>query len=112
MLVCFTKVMNGWIIYPERMEANINATKGLVFSQDVQSLFTKESGLPREEACDIVCQIAQKCWGEGLEFIEALCADSRITAHVTREQLEPCFRIEPKIQYVDRIFERVFGKKA
>jgi len=109
MLTCFTKTMSKWIIYPERMATNIDTTKGLIFSQDVQSLFASTTGLPREEACDIVCQIAQKCWTEGLEFLDVLCADLRVAEHLTREQLQPCFQIKPKLQHVDHIFERVFG---
>ena len=112
MLTCFTDAITKWLIYPEKMKGNIILTKGLIFSQDVQSLFANESNLPREEACDIVCQIAQRCWDEGMEFLEALCADSRVSQHISREQLQTCFQIEPKIKYVDYIFERVFGKAA
>ena len=96
----------GWIVYPERMKKNLEMTGGLVFSQDVQSLLAKRSGLPREEAHGIVREIAQSCWDTGENFKQALLADERVTQHLAPEEIDDCFSVSDKLRYVGYVMER------
>ena len=93
-----------------RFENNLNLTKGLIFSQEVQSLIANKSGLPREEAYKLVRDIAQQCWDDRSNFFEALWENLQIRTHVTKKELKSCFDLKQKIKYVDYIFEKVFGK--
>ncbi len=111
MLARLAKIIEEWIIYPERMKKNLDITKGLIFSQEVQSLIAKNSGLPREEAYKIVRDIAQNCWENGKDFAKELSLNQEITKYVTGSELVKCFDLQEKIKHVDYIFEKVFRKE-
>src|SRR2546421_5141422 len=61
MLVLFTGIIDGLLVYPERMQENLEITHGLGFSQRVL-LALVEAGLSREEAYKIVQRNAKKVW--------------------------------------------------
>ncbi|MFA5872084.1 MAG: adenylosuccinate lyase [Parcubacteria group bacterium] len=108
MLARLVGLMEKWIVYPERMEDNLNLTKGLVFSQNVQALLAEKSNLPREDAYKIVRDIAQQCWESREDFREALQKNTDVMEYLSSEELEGCFDINTKLKYVDYIFEKVF----
>lgn len=109
MLKRLTGLIEKWIIHPENMERNLNLTKGLIFSQNVQTLLAKKSSLPREDAYKIVRDIAQECWESREDFKEALEKNSAVKRYLSLEDLENCFDLKTKLKYVDYIFEKVFG---
>jgi adenylosuccinate lyase len=111
MIARLTKIIKRWVIYPEKMIKNRELTKGLIFSQEVQALVAKKSGLPREDAYKLVRDIAQACWDTSEDFQEKLLNDKHIMAMVTVEELCNCFNIQNKVRYVDYIFEQVFRKE-
>lgn len=96
-------------VFPEKMMRNLQATKGLIFSQEVMMLTAKESGLPREEAHTLVRDIALRCWETDTDFLHSLRCDHEIKGYISDGKLCECFRLEEKIKYVDYIFQRVFG---
>jgi adenylosuccinate lyase len=49
----FTGVMDGLVVYPERMQRNLERTQGLIYSSKVLNALI-ESGLKREAAYEIV----------------------------------------------------------
>ncbi len=99
------------IAYPEKMKENLNLTKGLVFSQNVQTLLAEKSNLPREDAYKIIRDIAQNCWENKEDFHEALQKNKEVTKYISAKELEECFDLKLKLKYVDYIFEKVFGKQ-
>lgn len=111
MLMRLARIIRNWIIYPEKMRKNLDLTKGLIFSQEVQALVAEKSGLPREDAYKLVRDIAQKCWDTKDDFLEALLGDKEIMSYVTEDELKQCFDLQAKLQHVDYIFEQVFGKE-
>lgn len=102
-------LIKGLRIFPEKMRKNLDATHGLVFSQEVMMLFAKKSGMPREEAHTIVRDIAIACIEQEKDFKQALLADETIMTRLTAEEIEACFSLENKLKYVDYIFEQAFG---
>lgn len=99
------------IVYPEKMKENIFLTKGLVFSQEVQTLLAEKSNLPREDAYKIVCDIAQNCWESKEDFREALQKNKEVMKYISEKELEECFDLKNKLKHVDYIFDKVFGKR-
>jgi adenylosuccinate lyase len=89
------------------MMQNIWATRGLIFSQAVMLALTRK-GLTREEAYKLVQNCSMKAWQEGSDFRELVKADPEITRHLSEKELEACFSLEPFLQKIDFIFERVF----
>jgi len=117
MLSIFTSIMKGLKVYPENMQRNIEFTQGIIFSQRVL-LALIEKGLTREEAYKMVQDNAMKAWEKGKSFLSLLEADRRITAHLSKKELNSLFDYNYYLKYVDTIFERLGltktgrGKKA
>ena len=117
MLSIFTSIMKGLKVYPENMQRNIEFTQGIIFSQRVL-LALIEKGLTREEAYKMVQDNAMKAWEKGKSFLSLLEADRRITAHLSKKELNSLFDYNFYLKYVDTIFERLGltktgrGKKA
>lgn len=100
-------IISNWHVYPKRMMDNIWATRGLIFSQAVMLALTRK-GLTREEAYRLVQNCSMKAWQEGSDFRELVKADPEITRYLNEKELEACFSLEPFLQKIDFIFERVF----
>ena len=108
MLKRVEKIISKWIIYPENMKKNLELTKGLIFSQNVQALIANKSNLPREEAYALVREVAQRCWETKEDFFEALLTADYIMKYTEKDELKSCFNLNNKIKHVDHIFNKVF----
>jgi len=108
MLSRFTGVVKNLLVYPERMLANLNMTRGLVFSQMVL-LKCIETGMSREDSYALVQRNAMKSWSEGLDFKQLLLEDKQVMSSLSREDIDGVFRLENFLGHVDFIFGRVFG---
>lgn len=108
-LARLTGIIENMRVFPERMMRNIQATNGLVFSQEVMMLVAEKINLPREEAHTLVRDIALKCWESGEDFLSVLQFDEAIVNCVSDHELRGCFNLENKIKHVDYIFKEVFG---
>jgi adenylosuccinate lyase len=106
-----TNLMDTLLVYPERMQANLESTGGLVFSGQLL-LDLVEEGVLREDAYRIVQRNAMRAWKEGRNFRELVAADPEITARVPRARLGRAFDLQRQLRNVDKIFARVFGKAA
>ena len=108
MLHRFAGVVEGLVVYPERMQANLDLTHGLVFSQRVL-LALVDKGLVRQAAYGLVQRNAMRSWEEGLDFKTLLLGDEEVCAQLSRDEIDTCFSMAPHVAHVDTIFERVFG---
>jgi adenylosuccinate lyase len=99
------------LVYPERMLANLNSTRGLVFSGQLL-LDLVESGISREDAYRLVQSHAMHAWREGLDFHELVLSDLAITARVPRAKIERAFDLKRQLKNIDKIFARVFPSKV
>jgi adenylosuccinate lyase len=111
MLSMFTSIMKGLRVYPENMRRNIELTQGLVFSQRVLIALINK-GLTREEAYKMVQDHAMKAWQQGKDFLSLLEADRRVTAHLSKEELNSLFDYGYYLKHVDEVFERLGLSKA
>ncbi|HAJ44695.1 MAG: Adenylosuccinate lyase [Candidatus Azambacteria bacterium GW2011_GWE1_42_9] len=93
-------------VFPGRMTANLNQTKGLIFSQEVMMLVAEKSKMPREEAHTLVRDVALECWENGTDFLEVLLGNNSIIQFVSEDELRSCFNLENKVRYVDYIFAK------
>jgi adenylosuccinate lyase len=105
-----THVIDTMFVYPERMRANLESTRGLIFSGQLL-LDLVEHGVSREDAYRAVQSHAMRAWKEGLNFHDLILADKDITAKVPRAQIEHAFDLDRQLKNVDKIFARVFGPK-
>jgi adenylosuccinate lyase len=110
-LARLTGVMDKLLIYPERMQKNLDRMGGLVHSQRVLLALT-QAGAAREDAYRLVQRNAMRVWesdGE-LSLLELLKADAEVAALLPPEQLEESFDLGYHLKHVDTIFGRVFGE--
>ncbi len=109
-LARLTGVVDKLLVYPERMQANMDRMGGLIHSQRVLLALT-QNGVSREDAYRLVQRNAMKVWeSDGkLMLLDLLKQDEEVTAALTHEQLEERFDLEYHFKQVDTIFERVFG---
>jgi adenylosuccinate lyase len=112
-LARLTGVVEKLLVYPERMEKNLNRMGGLIHSQRVLLALT-QAGLSREESYALVQRNAMKVWDSDgqLSLLDLLKADPEVTGKLSNEQLESLFNLDYHLKEVDTIFARVFGSPA
>jgi len=103
-------VIDKLVVYPERMQKNLDRMGGLVHSQRVLLALT-QAGLSREEAYSLVQRNAMKVWesdGE-LSLLDLLEADPYVSQRLSADELNALFDLGYHLKHVDTIFDRVFG---
>ena len=104
-----TNLMDTMFVYPARMMANLESTRGLVFSGQLL-LDLVEHGVSREDAYRMVQEHAMHAWKEDLDFRKLVLSDKNITSRVPARQLENAFDLKRQLRNIDKIFARVFKK--
>ncbi|HKO21550.1 MAG TPA: adenylosuccinate lyase [Candidatus Eisenbacteria bacterium] len=102
------EIVSDLRIYPERMRANLDLTRGLVYSQRVLLALTT-AGMSREAAYAAVQGHAMEAWRGGPDLKARLLADSAVTKVLDKAQLEALFEPDYYLRHVERIFDRVLG---
>jgi adenylosuccinate lyase len=110
-LARLTNVVDKLLVYPERMQRNLDRMGGLVHSQRVLLALT-QAGASREDSYRLVQRNAMKVWeSDGqLSLMELLKGDPEVTALLTPAQIEAEFDLDYHFKHVDTIFARVFGE--
>jgi len=104
-------LIDAMFVYPERMMANLDSTRGLVFSGQLL-LDLVEHGVSREDAYRMVQHHAMRAWKEGRDFRQLVMNDKEITNRVPRQQIEHAFDLKRQLRNIDKIFTRVFGDRG
>jgi adenylosuccinate lyase len=102
MLDRFAWLVEELIVNGERMRANLESSRGLVFSQRVLSSLVA-SGLGRDDAYRLVQRHAMRAWEEGLDFRGLVEADPEIGPRLDAD----VFDLQDALKHVDVIFERL-----
>jgi adenylosuccinate lyase len=112
-LARLTGVIDKLVVYPERMQKNLDRMGGLVHSQRVLLALT-QAGLSREDSYALVQRNAMQVWeSDGqLSLLDLLKADRDVATHLNSDQLDDLFDLDYHLKHVDAIFCRVFGKDA
>jgi adenylosuccinate lyase len=105
MLHQMTRIVEGLQVYPERMRENMERSFGLMFSQRVL-LRLAETGLPRQQAYEMVQRNAMRAWRERASFRAFLAGDPEVTARLTAADLDACFDPTWYLRNVDAIYKR------
>jgi adenylosuccinate lyase len=107
-------VIDKLVVYPERMQRNLDLLGGLVHSQRVMLALTQK-GVAREDAYRLVQRNAMPVWQNmhhgrtGASFLDNLKADADVTKALPARELEGLFDLAYHLKHVDTIFRRVFG---
>jgi len=106
MLQTMTGVISGLVVHPERMRANLESTRGLIYSGQVL-LALMRRGLSRRAAYELVQRCALAAWRDGGEFTQRLLRDRAITRHLSPAQVRRCVDPRRHLKHVKAIFTRV-----
>lgn len=108
MLVKATNLIDKLMVYPARMQRNLDSTGGLVFSGQLL-LDLAESGILREDAYKLVQTLAMKAWKEDLDFRDLVAADPTITGKLSADRIANAFSTDRQLANVSKIFARVLS---
>src|SRR2546428_6089630 len=111
MLDKMASLIDGLIVYPDRMLENLNATHGSIFSGQLLLALT-QAGASREDAYEWVQRNAMKAWDEGEDLKTLVSSDKEITALLSAAEIVRVFSLDTYLRNVDRIFARVFGESS
>ena len=100
-------VVEKLVVYPEQMQANLDALGGLVHSQQILLALTQK-GVSREDAYRLVQKHAMDVWKTGGSYLDRMKSDDEVGQHLTDAELEQLFDTKQHHQHVDTIFTRVF----
>jgi adenylosuccinate lyase len=103
MLDRFHWIVDGLVVYSERMRRNLDASHGLFFSHRLL-LALVESGLARDAAYRAVQAHAMHAWEEETDFTELVRADPDLAARV---DLDDVFDLEATVRHVHTVFDRL-----
>jgi len=106
-----TDIIRNWAVHPDRMRANVSLTRGLVFSQSLLLALTKKN-MSREDAYHLVQKNSLKAWDEKKDLKSLVLADPDIRGVLTPEEIEKSFSLDPYLEKIDYIFERVLGHEG
>jgi adenylosuccinate lyase len=111
MLARLTRILDGLVVHPARMAANLAITRGLIYSQSVLLALT-EAGLARDAAYVLVQRHAMRTWDGAGDFHDLLAADPAVAEVLDAARLAACFDPARLLRHVDDVFRRVFGPDA
>jgi adenylosuccinate lyase len=111
MLRRFTRIVAGMVVYPERMQRNLDLSGGVVFSGTLLLELARRD-VSREQAYEWVQRNAMRAFHEKRPFKSLLLADADITAVLPPAEIERAFDLDEQLRHVDHIFQRVFGPAA
>ena len=106
MLDRFRRLVDGLVVYPERMERNLWASHGLFFSHRLL-LALIESGVERSEAYRLVQVEAMRAWEEERDFRELVRAQPEIASHLDSTALDNVFDLAATVAHIDTVFDRL-----
>ncbi|MBN9553685.1 MAG: adenylosuccinate lyase [Alphaproteobacteria bacterium] len=107
-LARMTGVVQKLVVYPDRMQENLDRTRGLVHSQRVMLALT-QAGVSREESYRMVQRNAMRAWNGDGNLLDLLKADPDVAKALPAAKLEAMFDLGYHLKQVDTIFRRVFG---
>ena len=99
-------LIDGLVVYPERMLENLRITRGLIFSGQLLLALTN-TGVSRETAYEWVQRNAMRVWDEDRDFHELVKADPDITAKLSAAEIDRTFSLDHYLRNVDQIFKRL-----
>lgn len=102
-------LIDGLVVYPERMLENLAATRGLIFSGQLLLALTNK-GVSRETAYEWVQRNAMRVWDEDEDFQTLVTNDADIKSRLSEEEIKRVFSLDHYLRNIDTIFDRVFSQ--
>lgn len=99
MLQKLTNILQGLIVFPDRMQENLRKMGDLVFSEHIMTALVGK-GMSREDAYKVAQRNAAKAW-EGEDFRRSVETDTDVCSRLTEDELAECFSLEHHLRHVE-----------
>jgi adenylosuccinate lyase len=99
-------VMDGLVVFPERMRELVDGRGGIAFSQTVL-LALVDAGMARDDAYRIVQRAAAAAWDEGASFRDEIAKDPEVTARVNASAVDALFDPQRFLANLGPLFARL-----
>ena len=106
MLVKLTELVEGLQVYPERMQQNLELSKGLYFSQSILLALTR-AGAERKSAYEAVQRAAMKTWKGTDSFAQNVKREPEIAARLSESEIDALCSLDVHLRHVDETFRAV-----
>ena len=106
MLGDLAQVVDGLVVFPDRMRENLDANGGIAYSQSVL-LALVDAGFSRDDAYRIVQRAAAAAWDDGAGFRDAVTADPQVRAALDDAALTELFDPTRFLRNLGPMFERL-----
>ena len=107
MLNRMTGIISKLVVYPKRMQKNLELTQGLIFSQQIL-LALAMKGVSRQAAYNMVQKHAMQAWKKKGDFKKLVSNDSDIQNYLKPDEIDTLFDAKTQLKHVNTIFARVF----
>jgi adenylosuccinate lyase len=101
-----TRLVDGLVVDPEKMRANLDLGGGIVFSQRVL-LALIEKGMARDDAYRVVQAAGLRAWDEGQDFKALVKADERVRALLSEQEIDDLFDPTWHTRNIDTTYQRL-----
>ena len=101
-------LVEGLVVYPERLAQNLDRAAELFFSEAVM-LALVETGMARQDAYVLVQRNAMRAWRGDGGFRDNLAADADVSSKIPSASLAKLFDLEHALQHVPGIVERALS---
>lgn len=106
MLGLMQTVIQNLVVHSDNMMANMNKSRGIVFSQGFL-LRLVEKNITREEAYKLVQNAAKRVWeSPDMTLEKSVLGDKEILKYLTPKEVKEVFSYEYHLKNVDKIFIR------
>ena len=105
------EIIHKLVVYPKRMQQNLELNRGLIFSQQIL-LALAMKGVSRETAYKMVQKQAMQAWKKEKNLKDLVLNDSDIGNYLKLEEIERLFDVKAQLKHVNTIFTRVFGAEG
>ncbi|MEP7059739.1 MAG: adenylosuccinate lyase [Actinomycetota bacterium] len=106
MLADMAWVMDGLVVFPERMAEHVRSLGGIAFSQSVL-LALVDAGLQRDDAYRIVQRAAAAAWDEAASFQEQVSADPQVGELLDAAALDRLFDPQRFLRNMGGVFDKL-----
>ena len=106
MLSKLTELLKGLQVYPERMQQNLESSKGLYFSQSLLLALTRK-GAERKSAYEAVQRAAMKTWKGAASFAQNAKQEPQITDRLSESEIDALCSLDLHLRHVDETFRAV-----
>lgn len=101
------KIINGLVVYEDKMLENLNSTYGAIYSPRLLNALLETGKMTRTEAYDLVKKLAQKAMDSKTPLKTLALKDKKISEMIKKETLNDLFNVEFYLKNINVAYKRL-----